>query len=160
MAGASANHNRIALNFCRRFPLEIQEQFYEVFMSDMRLWLPFHQSYTYPDVMVVAGEPDFTDRKQTALTNPILIGEILSDSTEGYDKSDKFRLYRSLPQFQEYLLFDQRDYRVEQFTRLANSQLDQNQWLMTEVQGEAATLSLKSAPVTLGLKDLHQRVQF
>ncbi len=61
MAGASANHNKISLNFCRLFPLSIQEQEYEIFMSDMRLWMPDHKRYTYPDVVVVKGKPIFTD---------------------------------------------------------------------------------------------------
>ncbi|MGB3559546.1 MAG: Uma2 family endonuclease [Geitlerinemataceae cyanobacterium] len=155
VAGASANHNRIAVNFCRLFPLEIQGQSYEVFMSDMRLWLPLHESYTYPDVMVISGDPQFTDNKQTALTNPCLIVEVLSDSTEGYDKSAKFRLYRSIPEFEEYLLVDQTAYRVEQFTKV-----ESHQWLLTEWIGEDAILRLKSVEIEIALKDLYKRVAF
>jgi Uma2 family endonuclease len=155
VAGASANHNRIAVNFCRLFPLEIQGQSYEVFMSDMRLWLPLHESYTYPDVMVISGEPQFTDNKQMALTNPCLIVEVLSDSTEGYDKSAKFRLYRSIPEFEEYILVDQTAYRVEQFTKV-----DSHQWLLTEWVGEDTVLRLKSVAVEIALKDLYKRVLF
>ncbi len=155
VAGASANHNRIALNFCRLFPLKIQSQSYEFFMSDMRLWLPLHESYTYPDAMVIAGEPRFTDSKQTALTNPCLIVEVLSGSTMEYDRSDKFRLCRSIPEFEEYILVDQTAYRVEQFTKV-----DSHQWLLTEWIGEDAVLSLKSVAVEISLKDLYKRVSF
>lgn len=155
MAGASANHNRLTVNLCRLLPLEVAGQCYEVFMSDMRLWLPLHESYTYPDVMAVAAAPQFTDAKQTALTNPCLIVEILSASTEQYDKSAQFRLYRSLPSLQEYVLVDQRAYRVEQYTRV-----EPHQWLLTEWMGEEAVVPLKSVPVEVALKDVYQRVTF
>lgn len=155
MAGASANHNRLTVNLCRLLPLEVDGQCYEVFMSDMRLWLPLHESYTYPDVMAVSAAPQFTDAKQTALTNPCLIVEILSASTERYDKSAKFRLYRSLPTLQEYVLVDQMAYRVEQYTRV-----EPHQWLLTEWMGEEAVVPLKSVPVEVALKDVYQRVTF
>ncbi|MFM6349031.1 MAG: Uma2 family endonuclease, partial [Dolichospermum sp.] len=70
IAGATANHNKISLNFCRLFLLSVQDQEHEIFMSDMRLWLPDQNRYTYPDVMVVKGQPVFTDEKQTGITNP------------------------------------------------------------------------------------------
>ena len=155
LAGASANHNRLTVNLCRLLPLEVAGQRYEIFMGDMRLWLPLHESYTYPDVLAVAATPQFTDDRQTALTNPCLIVEILSSSTAGYDKSAKFQLYRSIPEFQEYILVDQTAYRVEQFTKIKS-----HQWLMTEWLGEEAVVPLKSVPVEILLKDLYQRVAF
>ena len=153
VAGASANHNRLALNFCRLFPVEVQGRSYEAFMSDMRLWLSRHENYTYPDVMVVAGEPQFADSKQTALINPCLIVEILSDSTGGYDKSAKFRLYRSVPEFAECVLVDQSEYRVEQYTKVEN-----RQWLRTEWVGKDAVLQLQSVAVEIALKNLYKHV--
>lgn len=155
VAGASANHNRLNLNFCRLFPLEINGQDYEIFMNDMRLWLPVNQSYVYPDAIVITGSPQFTDSKETAVTNPCLIMEVLSTSTEGYDKSGKFRLYRSIPSFEEYLLIDQFSYRVEQYTKV-----DSHQWLLTEWLGEDAVMQLRSAAVQVALKDLYHRVSF
>ncbi|WP_310483192.1 Uma2 family endonuclease [Chamaesiphon sp. VAR_48_metabat_403] len=155
VAGASANHNRLNLNFCRLFPLEINGQDYEIFMNDMRLWLPVNQSYVYPDAIVISATPQFTDSKQTAVTNPCLIMEVLSTSTEGYDKSGKFRLYRSIPSFEEYLLIDQFSYRVEQYTKV-----DSHQWLLTEWLGEDAVMQLQSASVQIPLKDLYHRVSF
>ncbi|MGB5897006.1 MAG: Uma2 family endonuclease [Geitlerinemataceae cyanobacterium] len=155
VAGASANHNILTGKFHARLLLALEDLNHAVFMSDMRLWLPLHESYTYPDVMVISGEPQFTDNKQTALTNPCLIVEVLSDSTEGYDKSAKFRLYRSIPEFEEYLLVDQTAYRVEQFTKV-----ESHQWLLTEWIGEDAILRLKSVEIEIALKDLYKRVAF
>ena len=107
IAGATANHNKISLNFCRLFLLSVQDQEHEIFMSDMRLWLPDQNRYTYPDVMVVKGQPVFTDEKQTGITNPCLIVEVLSNSTGEYDRENKFKLYRSIPSFKEYILVEQ-----------------------------------------------------
>ena len=165
MAGASANHNILTGKLYTRLLLALEDLDYSVFMSDMRLWLPQHESYLYPDVMVVAGEPKFTDRKQTAVTNPCLIVEVLSSSTEQYDKSAKFQLYRSIPSLKEYLLLDQTAYRLEQFAKLAKpmgeAPMSQNpQWLLTEWSGAEAVVTLSSVPVEIGLADLYKRVNF
>lgn len=155
MAGASANHNRLTVNFSRLLPLENNHQTYEIFISDMKLWLPLSQNYFYPDVMVIKGEPHFTNEKQTAVTNPCLIAEILSDSTEGFDKNQKFAFYRTIPELEEYVLIDQNTYRVELYQKVSN-----NQWLLTELMGQANSLILKSVNVTITLTDLYKRVNF
>jgi len=155
MAGASANHNKISLNFCRLFPLSIGEQEYEVFMSDMRLWMFDYKRYTYPDVMVVEGQPIFTDEKQTGITNPCLIVEILSNSTGGYDRANKFKLYRSIPSFREYILISQNGYAVEQYAKQANGK-----WILADCMGEDALLKLESVNFEISLRDLYKRVTF
>jgi Uma2 family endonuclease len=155
MAGASANHNRLTFNLSRLLPLEVGDRNYEVFVSDMRLWLPAFESYVYPDVLVIEGEPNFTDSKQMAVTNPCFIAEVLSTSTEGFDKNQKFTLYRSIPQLQEYLLIDQLAYRVELYRKVGD-----RQWLLTEFMGEEAIVELQSVNVTIQLSDLYKRVQF
>jgi Uma2 family endonuclease len=155
MAGASANHNRLTFNLSRLLPLEVGDRNYEVFVSDMRLWLPAFESYVYPDVLVIEGEPNFTDSKQMAVTNPCFIAEVLSTSTEGFDKNQKFTLYRSIPQLQEYLLIDQLAYRVELYRKVGD-----RQWLLTELMGEEAIVELQSVNVTIQLSDLYKRVQF
>ncbi|MDJ1181560.1 Uma2 family endonuclease [Roseofilum sp. BLCC_M91] len=98
MAGASANHNILTGKLHALLLFALEDRGYSVFMSDMRLWLPVFESYLYPDVMAIAEEPIFTDSKQIALTNPCFIAEVLSTSTEGFNKSQKFTLYRSIPQ--------------------------------------------------------------
>ena len=155
MAGASANHNKLALNWCRLFPLEINSQSYEVFMSDMRLWLKNYGNYTYPDVMVVKGEPIFTDDRQTAIGNPTIIVEVLSNSTQGYDHAKKFQFYRSIPEFQEYILISQSSYCVEQYAKLPD-----NRWLLTEFLGLDSILKLSSVDFEIKLIDLYKRVTF
>ena len=155
MAGASANHNKIALNLCRLLPLVIGVQTYEVFMSDMRLWLPEYGRYTYPDVMVVAGEPAFVDQKQMELTNPCLIVEILSSSTQAYDHDSKFRQYRSIPSFQEYILVYQNGYEVDHYVKES-----EDRWVLTTYKGEDAVIKLSSISLEISLRDLYKRVKF
>lgn len=154
-AGASANHNRLAVNFSRILPLEFGEQSYEIFISDMKLCPPHSQSYFYPDIMVIKGEPCFTDAKQTAVTNPCLIAEILSVSTEGFDKNQKFTFYRTIPELQEYLLIDQCAYRVELYRKVGD-----HQWLLTEFIGQEEVINLESVAVTITIADLYKRVNF
>ncbi|MBF2057714.1 MAG: Uma2 family endonuclease [Cyanobacterium sp. T60_A2020_053] len=154
VAGASANHNRLAVNFSRLLPLEMNDQSYEIFISDMRLSLPDSDNYFYPDVMVVKGVPCFTNEKETAVTNPCLIAEILSASTEGFDKNQKFAFYRTIPELQEYILIDQEDYRVELYRKVGN-----RQWLLTELVSQEDVLILESVKVEISLTDLYKRVK-
>jgi Uma2 family endonuclease len=153
MAGASANHNKIALNFCRILPLVINDQVYEIFMSDMRLWMPEYDRYTYPDVMVVAGEPIFVDQKQMEVTNPCLIVEILSSSTQAYDHDSKFRQYRSIPSFQEYILVYQNSYEVDHYIKESS-----DRWVLITHKGEDAVIKLASMQLEICLRDLYMRV--
>ena len=155
MAGATANHNKIALNFCRLFPVSIDGQDYDIFMSDMRLWMPDYSRYTYPDVIVVAGQPIFTDEKQTAITNPCLIVEVLSNSTQEYDRASKFKLYRSILSFREYVLVYQNNYCVEQYIKQGDGR-----WILTEYLEEDAVLKLESVSFEISLRDLYKRVTF
>ncbi|MGI0480507.1 Uma2 family endonuclease [Geminocystis sp. CENA526] len=155
MAGASANHNRLAVNFTRLLPLEINGQSYEIFVSDMKLLPPHGDNYFYPDVMVIKGEPCFTNEKQTAVTNPCLIAEILSNSTEGFDKNQKFAFYRTIPELKEYILISQEDYRVELYRKVGK-----HQWLLTELVSQQDVLTLESVEVEISLADLYKRVKF
>lgn len=155
MAGASANHNRLAVNFSRLLPLEINKQSYEIFVSDMKLLPPDGENYFYPDVMVIKGEPRFTNEKQTAVTNPCLIAEILSHSTEGFDKNQKFAFYRTIPELKEYILIDQENYRVELYRKVGK-----HQWLLTELISQEDVLTLESVDVEISLADLYKRVNF
>lgn len=155
MAGVSANHNRLTLNLSRLLPLQEREQNYEIFVSDMRLWIGEAQSYVYPDVMVIEGEPEFTDNQQMAVTNPCFIAEVLSPSTARFDQSQNLTLYRSIPQLREYLLIEQKSYRVE-FCKKVN----ERQWLLTEFIGKDAIVELETVNVQLHLSDLYKRVKF
>ncbi|MFN7637710.1 MAG: Uma2 family endonuclease [Pseudanabaena sp.] len=155
MAGASANHNKIALNLCRLLPLAIVDQTYEIFMSDMRLWLLEYNRYNYPDLMVVAGDPVFVDQRQMEVTNPSLIVEILSSSTQTYDHNSKFRQYRSIPSFQEYILVYQNGYEVDHYVKES-----EDRWVLMTYKGEESVIELGSMRMGIRLRDLYKQVKF
>jgi Uma2 family endonuclease len=155
MVGATTNHNQIAGNFYRRFPLTINNQDYYTYMETVRLWLSDYSIYTYPDVMVIQGQPLYQGSSQSNVINPLIIVEVLSNSTQAYDRGDKFKFYRSLPTFQEYILIEQSSYSVERYSKQKDEQ-----WLIDFVTGENAVLQLLSVDWQISFQDLYQRVNF
>lgn len=155
MTGGTRNHNRISLNLSTRLDLELKSQGYEVFMADMRLWIPRPRQYTYPDVMVMAGEPVFHEKRTNTVLNPLVIAEVLSKSTSAYDRGDKFAYYRSIPEMREYVLIDQYACHVEHF-----SKTEEGKWLLTEYESLEDQLVLPAIALQIPLKDLYDRVNF
>jgi len=111
--GASTNHNHISLNMSIALRLALKGLDYNIFMGDVRLWMPKKRFYTYPDVMVILGKPEYYNNRKDTVINPQVIIEVLSKSTKSYDRSDKFQFYQTLPTFQEYILIDQSRIYVE-----------------------------------------------
>ena len=155
MTGGTTNHNKIALNFCRKFPLTINGQNYDIYIGDVRLWIPSYRQYTYPDVMVVKGNPIYEGTGTSTVTNPMLIVEVLSKSTQEHDRTDKFRYYRSIPEFQEYILIDQYSFYGEQYVKQADGK-----WLFSDYEGEDAILQLVSVQFQISFQQLYKRVNF
>ena len=155
MTGGTANHNKIAGNFYKRFPLTVNAQNYEIFINDMRLWIPRYRLYTYPDVMVIEGEPIYHGSNTTTVTNPLLIVEVLSKSTKDYDRGEKFLYYRSIPELREYILIDQYKYHVEQLAKTADGK-----WLFTEYESEDSVLAMESVEFQISLTDIYDRINF
>ncbi len=153
--GETTNHNKIAGNFCRNFPLTVQGQDYDIYISDIKVWIPRYRLYTYPDIIVIKGKPISEGTNTTTITNPLLIVEVLSNSTKNYDKTDKFKYYRSIPGFQEYIMIDQYSFAVEQFAKQA-----EGQWIFKEYEGEDAVLVLDSIEFQITLRDIYERVDF
>ncbi len=155
MTGGTANHNKIALNFCRRFPSTVNGQDYETFIHDVRLWIPLTRRYVYPDIMVIQGEPQYQGSNKTIVTNPLVIVEVLSNSTKDYDRGGKFLAYRSIPEFQEYILVDQYSYHIEQFAKNSNGK-----WVLTEYDSEESLLVLESVEFQMPLREIYERINF
>ncbi|MBO1072775.1 MAG: Uma2 family endonuclease [Nostocales cyanobacterium LacPavin_0920_SED1_MAG_38_18] len=155
MAGASINHNRISLNLSSGLNFAFRNQNYEVFMGDMRLWIPQKLIYTYPDVIIITGEPEFFNNRTDTITNPQVIIEVLSKSTKSYDREDKFAAYRTIPTFQEYLLIDQNRIHVEQFFKTGKKR-----WTLCEYDAEDGNISLETIPFEISLQDLYNKVKF
>lgn len=155
MAGGSTNHNQIALNLSTELNFAFKRQNYQVFMGDVRLWIPKRRIYTYPDVMLIAGEPEYFDNRTDTIFNPLMIGEVLSDSTKGYDREGKFETYRTIPTFQEYLLIDQTQIHVDRFSKTGKKR-----WVVCEYDEEDESISLTSASFQISLLDLYNKVKF
>jgi len=153
MTGASREHNLIAGNLTRRLMEQLDGRPCEVYSTDMRVRIPATGLYTYPDVSVVCGEPQFEDDHVDTLLNPFVIIEILSASTERYDRGRKFEHYQQIPSLVEYLLIAQETCRVEQFVRQGASQ-----WLYSEAHRLEDVLTLGSINCALELKDVYARV--
>jgi Uma2 family endonuclease len=153
MTGASRKHNLINGNFFTILHHQLRGKPCEVYTNDMRVKISETGMYTYPDIVAACGQPEFEDEHVDTLLNPVLIVEVLSDSTEGYDRGAKFLHYRSLPSLQDYLLVAQNECRVEHYVR----QVD-HRWLLTEYQRLDETLTLTSVGGELCLRDLYERV--
>jgi Uma2 family endonuclease len=155
MAGGSTNHNRIAGNFYAALNFAFKTEDYEVFMSDVRLWISKRRIYTYPDVMVVAGEPEYYNNRTDTITNPRVIIEVLSASTKGYDRSKKFEAYRTIPTFEEYLLLDQTRVYIEHF-----SKTDNKRWSFCDYDESDEVIALSSVSFEISLTDIYNKVNF
>lgn len=153
MTGASREHNLIAANIIISVGQQLKVRPCELYPSDMRVFIPATNKYTYPDVVAVCGEPRFEDAEVDTLLNPMLIVEVLSDSTEAYDRGKKFRDYRSIESLTEYLLVSQDESRIEQYVR----QSDGN-WLLTEKRFLEDVLTLVTLECTLVLRDVYDKV--
>jgi Uma2 family endonuclease len=155
VSGASRAHNLIVTNFVRELSLRLRDRGCEVYPSDMRVKVDPTGLYTYPDVIVVCGEPAFEDEHVDTLLNPTLLIEVLSESTEAYDRGKKFEHYRKIDTVQGVVLVAQDEARAERFTRQPDGQ-----WLLGEASGLEAALHLASIDVTLPLADIYDKVSF
>ena len=145
-------HNLITVDIGTALNIQSRGRNWEVYMSNMRVKTSPKGAYLYPDVVVVCGEPQFEDNVFDTLLNPILVIEVLSPSTEVYDKGEKFRHYQELASLREYILVSQDRIRVEHY-RLAKTQ-----WVQTELHALEDVLSLASIGCELPLRDIYRRV--
>jgi Uma2 family endonuclease len=154
MAGASRDHVAIVANLSYLLVGRFKGRPCMVFTNDMRLKVAATGLYTYPDVAALCDEPEFDDPEQDTLTNPSLIIEVLSDSTERYDRGEKFAHYRRLACLQDYVLVSQHRPLVEHFTRHGE------EWILRMAEGLGATLSLPALGCELPLADIYDKVRF
>lgn len=154
MAGASREHNLIALNTAGELRTQLRERPCETYMSDMRVKVNATGLYTCPDVAVVCAEPRFAGDHRDTLLNPTVLVEVLSPSTEAYDRGDKFAHYRRLDSLQEYVLIAQDRVRVEHYARQGD------QWLLTEFSGADDVLALVKVQCGVPLREIYAKVDF
>jgi Uma2 family endonuclease len=153
MAGASREHNLIAGNAFASLHGQLKGRRCEAYPGDMRVRVSQPGLYTYPDVVVVCGEPEFEDAEVDTLLNPTLIVEVLSPTTEAYDRGEKFAQYRTLASLAEYVLIAQDRYRVERFARQPDGQ-----WLFAAAHRLDQVISLASIDCRLPLAEVYDRL--
>ncbi|MCA9910350.1 MAG: Uma2 family endonuclease, partial [Anaerolineae bacterium] len=154
MAGANENLVLIVHNVSRTLGNQLDDRPCKVYTSDMKVRLtPI--TYVYPDVAVVCGEAEFEDDEHDVLLNPALIIEVLSSSTENYDRGLKFRRYQQLASLQEYVLIAQTSACVERFVRQSDGQ-----WLLKTVEDMSTSIELPSIGCTLALADVYKKIAF
>ena len=153
MAGAEWVHNRLVANTVAQFTFQFRSLPCQVVPSDMRVRVSATGLYTYLDVVVVCGDPQFLDERRDTLFNPSLIVEVLSPSTEGYDRGRKFEHYRSIPSLKEYLLIASDRVHVD----LHALQPD-GHWVLYPAGGLSETIELTGIGCKLALTDLYNRV--
>ena len=155
ITGGTPNHNDISGNLYLLLKPLLKAQGFRVFHVDQRLWIPDIKIHTYPDVMVAPKPLEMQDGRKDTITNPCFIAEVLSKSTQNYDRSEKFAYYRTINTFQEYLLIDQYRVHVEHHVKTAV-----NQWLFSEYDDPTVTISLKFADVRIQIADLYDNIDF
>lgn len=154
MVGASERHNLIAVNLVASIYSQLRGTPCKVYSTDMRLKVSATGLYTYPDVIALCGEAHFDDEQRDTLLNPTVVIEVLSKSTEGYDRGEKFAHYRRIESLAEYLLISQDKYCIEHYVRQPD-----NQWLMSEVSKLDERIELPSIKCTLLLSDVYDRIE-
>lgn len=157
MAGGTTNHSRVKVNLARELGLALKGKPCEPLDSDQRLKVLRNGLLTYPDASVYCGliEYDPEDSDGNTATNPAVLFEVLSDSTEAYDRGLKAESYRQIESLRAYVLISQNAPHVEVFERL-----DDDAWRLREVRGLDASLRIEAIDVTLSLAELYDRVEF
>ena len=122
MTGATINHNQIVGNIYAELHFAFKKLDYRVYVANVRLWIPEKRIFTYPDIMVIQGEPIYYENREDTIVNPSLIIEVLSPSTENYDKEGKFAAYRSINSVAEYVLVSKTQIYAEKFVKTGDKQ--------------------------------------
>lgn len=155
MSGASRRHNLIAANILRLVATHLLGSPCETYINDMRVQVSAAGLYTYPDVVVVCDKPVFEDQHFDTLQNPTLIVEVLSPSTEAYDRGRKFEYYRKLASLREYLVVSQDAPHVDRFVVD-----DLGRWTLFDASGLDAALDVSTIDCSLRLADVYDRIEF
>ena len=153
MAGGTTKHNVITGNLYIALRLALKEKNAPVYMENVKLWLPSVNVFTYPDVMVLAGDPVYYGQNQTTVTNPVVIIEVLSNSTRNYDQGEKFSFYRTLDSLQEYVLVDQNQSLVMVYRRGTAKE-----WSLYILEDSTDVMQLDSVGVEVPLSGIYEGV--
>ena len=154
MAGATLIHNKIVSNLIFLLNQFLKDKPCDVYPSDLRLQVEKSGLYTYPDITIVCGKAELLDNKFDTLKNPTVLIEVLSDSTEKYDRGQKFSFYREIPSLKEYILVSSKTMKIEKFKRL-----EDGNYLYIE-SNEHQPFPIDSINMNLNLEDVYNKIDW
>jgi Uma2 family endonuclease len=154
IGGIGESHSIVVGSTLAALYVQLRKRPCQIYTSDMRVRIPAKGLYTYPDISVVCGTPEFEDDGLDTLVNPTIIIEVLSSSTEQYDRGKKFQHYRTVASLKEYILIAHDNVRIEHFARQGD------QWILADAKTIDSVLSLPSIECTLSLSDVYKKVNF
>lgn len=157
MAGASPNHIELMFSLGSELRALAKPKGCRLYGADLRLRIERADIYTYPDLAVACGSPRFNSDRPPALLNPVLIAEVLSASTQDYDRGEKFAHYRTIPSFREYLLVSADEARVEHYWR---DDPDAAIWHFEDVRGRDVSLRIRTLEADLSLARVYELIEF
>lgn len=152
MAGATKEHNKIVASIIAAIGQFLIGKKCSYFSSDMRVHNPVNSLYTYPDIIIVCGEEKYLDDKFDTLINPTIIIEVLSPATEDYDRGTKFKLYRSIPSLQNYVVVSSTEYSAEVYIR------SNEQWILSTTKGKDSILYLNTINYQMKLEEVYAQI--
>jgi len=155
MAGASPKHNKISTNMIRVLANQLLETPCSIYASDIKVKIQEFDRYVYPDILIVCGNDEYADENNDVLLNPTVIIEILSDSTEAYDRGDKFKNYQLICSLREYILVSQYQCYVEKF-----SWQEDNTWIYSKYDKLEDVINIESIPCELPVFEIYRKVNF
>ena len=154
MSGATEPHNLITINVASLLHTQFKGRACKIYSNDMRVKVSGTGMYTYPDVVAVCGEARFEDERRDTLLNPMVLFEVLSPSTEAYDRGDKFAHYRRLVSLSDYVMISQDRRNIEHYTRGTD-----DEWTLKEFNDAQSVLTLASVDCRLTLADVYDKVE-
>jgi Uma2 family endonuclease len=155
MTGASVTHSQIVLNVATELHMQLRTGPCRLFVTDLKVRMPDSRKFFYPDVVAICGDLQFHDDRRDIILNPDLVIEVLSPSTEAFDRGAKFEAYRTMESLKEYVLVSQVKPLVEQFTRNGDGK-----WTYVAAEGLESSLALPSIGCTLNLSAVYDKVDF
>lgn len=154
MTGASLAHNLIVASTIGELTIQMKGRPCRVFASDLKLRVEHTNEGFYPDLMALCGEADIYDDRRDVILNPALIVEVLSPSTEAYNRGRKSQIYRTIPSLRDLLLLSQSEVRAELYTRT-----DDGRWLLTDFRDPQERIPLDSVGCSLSLAEVYDKVE-
>ncbi|MGL6096057.1 MAG: Uma2 family endonuclease [Fimbriiglobus sp.] len=155
MAGASREHNRVTDNLHGEMYGLFKGSRCQPMSRDQRVQIDATGLYTYPDLIIVCGRPEYSEHDRDTLVNPTALVEVLSPSTEAYDRGAKFRQYQQIPSLREYVMVAQDEPRIERYVRQSNGD-----WLLTVFAGPDAEFAITTGPARVPMADVYRGVEF